>query len=179
MDSNKIIDRIILFIIICLIAIVLFKDCGGNVPSSTIPNHDSIYKAEQKIDSTIAKATRKDSILIVNKIKYIIRYKTVYDSLYITDTLCQQSLITLYNAFGDLNNANDSIIANKDTVIKALVYKVNLKQSHITIDSTYIVRLKDSIPKARRRSFAKGLFKGFIAGAIIVESANIGAIFLK
>ena len=186
-ENNKISTNLI-WILPCIIVIltIIFCQKACNQLSDlkgTTPNHDSIYKAELKQDSIINKAKLRDSILVVTKIKYIVRYKTVYDSLYINDTLCQQSLITLYNAFGDLNSANDSLLSNKDTIIKALVNKVAAKQSHITIDSTYIETLKDSIPRVARSEFKRGRKVGakwgFIGGVVLVEGVNVGAKFVK
>lgn len=173
--------KLILWLLGVLIVAILFLKFKGCEVSKTVdtPNHDSIYHAELKEDSIISKAKERDSILVVHKIKYIVRYKTVYDSLYITDTLCQQSLITLYNAFGDLNSANDSLISNKDTIINSLVRKLGDKQSHITIDSTRIVALIDTIGRVKRRAFWNGFKWGFGSGVVADEAVNVGAKFIK
>lgn len=178
-----------IFMFVVVILCICF-DCGGKSSQGlNKPNYDTIYQAETK-DNNILKMTleyakklelKNDSLMLL-KPKYIIRYKTKFDSLYFTDTVCQNSLITLYNSFGDLNNLNDSIIANNlkrlktDSITMATLFdKVKLKQDHIYLDSVYIVKLCDSIPKVRRKAFRKGLFKGIVAGAVIVESVNLAS----
>lgn len=158
-----------------VISCICFDCSRPEIPVNSKPNHDSIYEAEQKDDAIIKSYIGKDSILAITKIKYVHHYHTVYDSLYITDTLCQQSLVTLYNAFGDLNNTNDTMLSNKDTIIKTLIHKLSTKQNHIAIDSSYIILLCDSMPKVRRKAFRKGLFKGILTGAVIVEGMNVAA----
>lgn len=167
--------KLILWLLGVLIVAILFLKFKGCEVSKTVdtPIHDSIYSYEAKEGSIITKAKVKDSILTITKIKYVVRVKTVYDSLYITDTLCQKSLITLYNAFGDLNSANDSLISNKDTIINSLERKLKLKQSHINKDSTRIVQLTDTLPKVKRRGYVKGLFHGALIGAALVGTAVI------
>ena len=164
--------RLALFLMGLTSVWVLLPKCSTD-PKPTANNHDSIYKAEKKQDIKIKQAVHKDSVLTVTKIKYVVRYKTVYDSLFINDTTCQQSLITLYNAFGDLNTANDSLLSNKDTIIKALVYKIGLKQSHITVDSTRLVQLIDTLPKVKRKGFWSGFKFGFASGVILTEGVNL------
>jgi len=169
---------LLLIPIAIIIGLFLMPKCSSD-PKVKTTNHDTIYKAEAKQDIIIKQGFRKDSVLTITKIKYVVKIKTVYDSLYITDTLCQQSLITLYNAFGDLNSANDSLLSNKDTIIKALITKIGLKQSRVTIDSTRLVSLIDTLPKVKRKGFFKGFKWGFASGVILTEGANVGAKFVK
>lgn len=177
--------KYLLLLIPIFIAWLMLPKCEGHGKVESV-NTDTIYKQESVSDKVI-KATLeelhilklKNDSLMARKPIYILRYKTKFDSLYITDTSCQNSLITLYNSFGELNDLNDSIIANssrrlaKDSVlINELNIKVGLKQSRVTIDSTYIVVLKDSIPKVKRRALWKGRLQGAAAYAIIREGVN-------
>jgi hypothetical protein len=65
------------------------------------------------------------------------------------------------------------LLSNKDTIIKALVNKIGLKQSHITIDSTRIVQLIDTLPKVKRKGYWKGLLHGSVIGAALFGTALI------
>lgn len=176
-------------ILLVFIAILLFKHCGvPTIPSNSKPKFDSIYKSEKKQDSIINRATilenrlnlKDDSLLLLKKLLSK-KPKHIYDSLRVADTSCQNSLIVLYNAFGELNRINDSIVSTKDlrlsekdTIIKALNVKLVSKQNHIAIDSTYIKHLEnDSIPKVKRKGFIKGFKVGFGSGVVVTESANV------
>lgn len=181
-----------LLLSITLIIIVIWlcpKGCDFFTHVENTINHDTIYKKESKVDLIIAKVLKERSILrrekdslLARKPIYVIRYKTKFDSLIIADTSCQNSLIMLYNSFGELNNINNIIIAqsdsihNKDSIlISTLFDKVKNKQDMRNIDSTYI---SDSIPIKIKQAYKQGLKKGrkqgFVAGAVVVEAANIG-----
>lgn len=185
--------KFLLFIIGLAIAAILLFNLKGCKKEVDIPNHDTIYHAENIDNNILELALRHNKYLVKlndslmkRKPILIIRYKTKYDSLILTDTSCQSSLIMLYNAFGDLNDLNDSIIANNQKrlindslTIATLNHKIGLKQIHITIDSTRIVALIDTLPKVKRKGFFKGFKYGFISGVILTESANVGSKFIK
>jgi len=190
---SRIWDSIKWYLLTVLVTVVIFANCKGcaSDPKPTLNNHDTIYQQEQVSNEVIKQTLEelhvlklKNDSLMARKPIYVIRYKTKFDSLYLADTSCQNSLIVLYNAFGDLNSFNDSIIANfgqivyKDSVlIKELNTKIGLKQSRVTIDSTYIEVLKDSIPKVKRRALWKGRAQGAAAYAIIREGVGAAAKF--
>lgn len=176
------------FAILCVFATALIMaNCSKQKPKVTTPSHDSIYHYENVDNNTLnltlkyAKYLEKQNdSLMARKPIYIIKYKTKFDSLMIADTSCQSSLIVLYNAFGELNDLNDSIIANNNQskindsiTIATLTHKVGLKQSHITIDSTRIVQLTDTLPKVKRKGYFKGLRHGLFIGAALVGTAVI------
>lgn len=182
-------DSIKWYLVTILGTLILMYNCNGceRNPKVTSNNHDSIYKYEA-IDNNTLELTAKHNkylkhiidSLVMRKPIYVIRYKTKFDSLMIADTSCQNSLITLYNAFGDLNDLNDSIIANNnrsklsDSITIATLYnKVRLKQSRIVIDSSRIVALIDTLPKVKRRGFFKGFKYGTAIGAALVGTAVI------
>lgn len=188
-------DSIKWYLLVILVTAICMANCRGCEPSIKVAttNHDSIYRFEN-IDNNTLNLTlkyarfleKKNDSLLSRKPIYVIKIKTKFDSLYITDTSCQSSLIMLYNTFGELNDLNDSIIANSqkrlvnDSItIATLTHKVGLKQNHITIDSTRLVQLIDTLPNVKRKGFFKGFKYGLIGGAILVESANIGAKFVK
>lgn len=178
--------KYILLLIPALIALIWLwpKGCSDEVKQ---PNHDSIYHYEN-VDNNILELTLKyaknlekmnDSLMLL-KPKVIIRYKTKFDSLILADTSCQNSLIMLYNSFGELNDLNDSIIANNmrsktnDSItIETLFHKVSLKQSRIAIDSVRIVQLNDTISRVKRRGFIKGFLYGFGIGAAAKEGFDL------
>lgn len=184
--------KLALFLIGVVLVWVLLTKCSSDV-KPTANNHDSIYHTET-IDNNIIELTlrqnkylkRINDSLLARKPIYVIRIKTKFDSLYITDTSCQNSLIVLYNSFGELNDLNDSIIANNqkrlvnDSItIATLTHKVGLKQSHITIDSARIVQLTDTLKTVKRKGFIKGFEYGFVSGAIVTEGVNVGDKFIK
>lgn len=178
---------VILTFILLLLLVGSYTYYNQTDPKLATPNHDTIYKAET-IDNNTIELTLKhnkylariNDSLMARKPIYVIRYKTKFDSLYITDTSCQSSLIMLYNSFGDLNDLNDSIIANSSKrlvndsiLIATLNHKIGLKQSRVTIDSTRLVALIDTLPKVKRRGYFKGLRHGAVIGAALVGTALI------
>ncbi len=178
--------RLALFLIGVFLVWVLLPKCSSD-PKVTTPNHDTIYKQEQVSNEVIKQTLEelhvlklKNDSLMKRKPIYVIRYKTKFDSLYLADTSCQSSLICLYNAFGDLNDLNDSIIANSSKrlvndsiLIKELNTKIGLKQSRVTIDSTRIVQLNDTIDRVKRRSAIKWFTIGFGSGAAAKQGVDL------
>ena len=158
-------------IIVVLIAIILFRKCDSKPIISTPPIHDTIYKNEAVQYNIFNKLKLKNDSLLRLKPKYKDRYVTVYDSLYITDTLCKGSLIVLYNEFTRVNTLNDSIIKNDSLAKVSLINIIALKQSHITIDSTFITTVPKMIRKEKRKSF----FRGLITGGAIIGGVGVGA----
>lgn len=182
-------DSIKWYLVTILGTLMIMYNCNGceHKPVVTSNNHDSIYKYEV-IDNNTLELTSKHNkylkhiidSLVMRKPIYVIRYKTKFDSLMIADTSCQNSLITLYNSFGELNDLNDSIIANNnrskinDSITIATLYnKVRLKQSRIVIDSSRIVALIDTLPKVKRKGYFRGLRHGAAIGAALVGTAVI------
>ena len=182
-------DSIKWYLLTVLVTVIMFANCKGckSDPIVTANNHDSIYKYEAIDNNTLVLTSKHNKYLkhiidslVSRKPIYVIRYKIKFDSLMIADTSCQNSLITLYNAFGDLNSINDSIIAknnqykiNDSITIVTLYNKVRLKQSRIVIDSTRITQLIDTLPKVKRRGYFKGLRHGLGIGAALVGTAVI------
>lgn len=181
-------DSIKCYLLAILVTIIFMANCKGcDHKLVTANNHDSIYKYEV-IDNNTLELTAKHNkylkriidSLVSRKPIYVIRYKTKFDSLMIADTSCQNSLITLYNSFGDLNDLNDSIIAknnqykiNDSITIATLYNKVSLKQHRIELDSTRIIALIDTLPKVKRKGYWKGLKHGTVIGAALVGTAFI------
>ena len=178
--------RLALFLMGVFLVWVLLPKCSSE-PKVIVSNNDSIYHYENVDNNTLNLTLKyarylesKNDSLMSRKPIYVIKYKTKFDSLYITDTSCQSSLIMLYNTFGELNDLNDSIIANNNRskindsiTIATLTHKVELKQSHITMDSTRIVQLTDTLSKVKRKGYFKGLRHGLFIGAALVGTAVI------
>lgn len=158
-------------IIAILIAFILFRSCDSKPIINTPPIHDTIYKKETVQYNIFNKLKLKNDSLLALKPKLIVRYKTVYDSLYITDTLCKGSLVVLYNEFTRVNTLNDSIIKNDSLAKVSLINIIALKQSHITIDSTFIT----TVPKMLRKEKRKAFWRGIITGGAIIGGISVSA----
>lgn len=187
-------DSIKWYLLVILATAICMANCNGCKPSVKVvtPNHDSIYHAETIDNNTIELTLKHNNYLkrindslMASKPIVVIRIKTKFDSLYIADTSCQNSLIALYNSFGELNDLNDSIIANSQKrlindsiMIATLTHKVGLKQSRIVIDSTRIVQLTDTIKVVKRKALWKGRGQGAAAYAIIREGVGTAAKFV-
>lgn len=184
--------RYFLLIIPILIIIALFVPKCSNKPKPLPLSKDTLVYNENEINKELNKVLNEHYLL---KLAYdslksrkpilVIKYKTKYDSLILADTSCQNSLIMLYNSFGELNDLNDSIIAKADKRLKndsiaidLLNDKISLNKQRIFIDSCYIARLQDTLPKLKRKAFWRGFKLGFGSGAVVTEVVN-GAILLK
>ena len=182
-------DSIKWYLLAILVTIICMANCKGckHDPIVTANNHHSIYKYEAIDNNTLVLTAKHNKYLkhiidslVSRKPIYVIRYKTKFDSLMTADTSCQNSLITLYNAFGDLNSINDSIIAknnqykiNDSITIATLYNKVSLKQSRIVIDSTRIAQLIDTLTEVKRKGYFRGLRHGVVIGTALVGTALI------
>ncbi len=136
---------------------------------------DSIAQENKRL------AILNDSILKL-KIKYVKGRDRVHDSLiYISDSICRQSLNILYFECQKVDSVNNLLISNKNERIKndsiesqEKEKKIIAKQKRINRDSTYIEYLyNDSIPRVRRRGFLKGFAIGFGSGAAVKEGVDI------
>jgi hypothetical protein len=118
----------------------------------------------------------RDSLFTLSqrKPKVIIRYKTVYDSLIVTDTACINSLVALYNQCANVDSINEFIINNQSSQIGNLITVTNNQQDIIDIrnyqhgvDSVNEVTLKQTIKdeiKNGKRKYRKGLLQGGVIG---------------
>jgi hypothetical protein len=98
------------------------------------------------------------------KPKVIVRYKTVYDSLLIADTLCIQSLKTLHNNHAKIDSVNDAIILKQDMELGNYATIVGNDLTIIELQNKRIKQLADSLPIVKRKGYFKGLKQGSIIG---------------
>lgn len=190
MDNTKqTLKSILLYIIIGILIVILsfiMKDCEHK-PNLVLTPNDSINTAiaekEQiidyiKNDNAILKA-KIDSLKTL-KPKVIVRYKTVYDSLILNDTLCINQLVTLYNECNKIDSVNNAIISNQEThimndshIIGNLTDIIALKQYRINSDSIVIEDLNMTVKKEKR----KGKVKTILGSAIgVLAGIGIGSL---
>ena len=186
MDNTKqtlksILPYIIIGILIVILSFIM-KDCSHK-PNLVVTPNDSINtviaEKEQIIDyikNDNANLKAKIDSLSNLKPKVIVRYKTVYDSLLIVDTMCVQALNTLHNEHSKVDSVNNAIISNQEThimndshIIGNLTDIIALKQYRITSDSLVIDNLNMTVKKEKR----KGKL-GTILGSAIGVLAGIG-----
>ena len=177
---------IIIIGILILILFFIMKDCSHK-PNLVVTPNDSINtviaKKEQiidyiKNDNAILKA-KIDSLKTL-KPKVIVRYKTVYDSLILSDTLCINQLVTLYNECNKIDSVNNAIISNQETrimndsqIIGNLTDIIALKQHRITSDSLVVEDLTMTVKKEKR----KGKLKTILGSAIgVLTGIGIGSL---
>lgn len=189
--NKETISKILLFTIGIILVLIFFVPTCSN-EKVTAPNKDTIVYKENQVNKDIDKVLNDLHILKqsydslkARKPIIVIKYKTKYDSLVLADTSCQNSLIMLYNSFGELNDLNDSIIAKsekrllKDSVlIENLNEKISLSKQRIFVDSIYINRLTDTLPKVKRKGFIRGFKVGFATGTILT-GGSLGSLMVK
>ena len=189
MQTKQTLKSILPYIIIGILIVILFfimKDCSHK-PNLVVTPNDSINtvisEKEQiidyiKNDNAILKA-KIDSLKTL-KPKVIVRYKTVYDSLILSDTLCINQLVTLYNECNKIDSVNNAIISNQEThimndsqIIGNLTDIIALKQHRITSDSLVVEDLTMTVKKEKR----KGKLKTILGSAIgVLTGIGIGSL---
>jgi hypothetical protein len=179
--------------LLIILASLFLKDCRGGEPKLTlIDNKDSLYNLiaeKEQINEVILESNKElrhqlDSATHV-KPRVIIRYKTVYDSLLITDTLCIQSLTTLNNECAKKDSVNEYIISNQSNQIANLITVnnnlndiIDIQRYRIGTDSINEVTLKQTIKdeiKNGKRKYRKGLLQG---GAVGLGVGVLGTLLL-
>jgi len=115
------------------------------------------------------------------KPKVVIRYKTVYDSLLVIDTMCINSLVTLHDEHSKIDSVNNAIITNQENhiindshVIGNLTDIVAIQKYKLTNDSLAII----DISKEVKRKYRKGLIQGGAIG-FGIGAAFIGGLIIK
>lgn len=189
MQTKLTLKAILPYIIIGILIVILsfiMKDCSHK-PNLVLTPNDSINTAiaekEQineylKNDNAILKA-KIDSLKAL-KPKVVVRYKTVYDSLLVTDTTCVNSLNLLYNECQKVDSVNSAIITNQEKhimndshIIGNLTDIIALKQYRITSDSLVIDELNMTVKKEKR----KGKLKTILGSAVgVLAGIGIGSI---
>lgn len=170
--------------ILIVIASFIMKGCEHKPNVVIVPNdaiNAIITDKEQTVKYYLNKA-KSDSLKIDNlkhlKPKVIVRYKTVYDSLLVVDSVCIRSLNTLYNECQKVDSVNNAIITNQENhiindshVIGNLTDIVAMQKYKLTKDSLAII----DISKEVKKKYRKGLMQG---GTIGVGIGLIGTLLL-
>ncbi len=158
-----------------LIAMFIFKGCSTEPTQQTI-NKDSLYTiiAEKTQINDYLKNENKAIKLITDSLKalkpkVIVRYKTVYDSLLVVDTMCVDALNTLHDEHSKIDSVNNHIITNQEThimndshIIGNLTDIIAIQKYVITSDSVTIDDLTMTVKKEKR----KGKLKTILGTAI-------------
>lgn len=168
--------------LLIILASVYLQNCRGGEPKLTlIDNKDSLYTLiaeKEQINEFILENNKElrlqlDSVTHL-KPRVIMRYKTVYDSLLITDTACVNSLTTLNNECAKKDSVNEYIISNQSSQICNLITVTNnlndiidIQRYRMSTDSINEVTLKQTIQneiKNGKRKYRKGLLQGVVVG---------------
>jgi hypothetical protein len=115
------------------------------------------------------------------KPKLIVRYKTVYDSLLVIDTMCVNSLTKLHQEHSKIDSVNNAIITNQENhiindshIIGNLTDIVAMQKYKLTNDSLEKVSLFEQIKIEFKRGLRKGRKQGVVVGAVGTQAANTG-----
>lgn len=189
MQTKLTLKSILPYIIIGILIVILsfiMKDCEHK-PNLVLTPNDSINTAiaekEQIIDyikNDNANLKAKIDSLSNLKPKVIVRYKTVYDSLLVVDTMCISALNTLHIEHSKIDSVNNQIISNQEThimndshIIGNLTDIIALKQYRINSDSIVIEDLNMTVKKEKR----KGKVKTILGSAIgVLAGIGIGSL---
>ena len=159
---------------------LLNKGCSTEPNPQTI-NKDSLYTiiAEKAQINDYLKNENKVIKAITDSLKglkpkVIVRYKTVYDSLLVVDSMCVKSLVKLHYEHSKIDSVNNHIITNQEThimndshIIGNLTDIIAIQKYVITSDSVTIDELKMTVKKEKRKCKLKtilGTAIGTLAG---------------
>jgi len=159
---------------------LLNKGCSTEPNPQTI-NKDSLYTiiAEKIQINDYLKNENKAIKAITDSLKglkpkVIVRYKTVYDSLLVVDSMCVKSLVKLHYEHSKIDSVNNHIITNQEThimndshIIGNLTDIIAIQKYVITSDSVTIDELKMTVKKEKRKCKLKtilGTAIGTLAG---------------
>jgi hypothetical protein len=178
LDRNSILGKISLFFIGFIIAVVFLLKCEGNTPIDDMNGlnsrydslnkevikkdavTDSLNKVVSELDTVREKVLHiyhvKKKIINIHDTEWVVKFVQICDSVIEVDSLEINTLKTLNNNLIDINKDKTNMLYNRDNVI--------VKKDAII----------DSLTKSKKK-YWKGFKHGFVAGAIVVESLNIGA----
>lgn len=204
MNEDKHITEIIaskafrMFLVALLLAIIVFAllYCNSNPQPINEPIENTnplneIVKDKEAINAVLIENNKvlRDSLFMIlhQKPKYIRGRDRVKDSLiYVADTACINSLVTLYNQCAKVDSMNEYIIANQSGQIANLVTITNNQQDIIDIrnyqhgvDSVNEIAYKEQIKaeiKNGKRKYRRGLLQG---GAVGLGVGFIGGLIIK
>ena len=176
-------NTILILLIISIIVLLLGNKCD-NETKLTNSNKDSLNTiiAEKTQINDYLKNENKSIKLITDSLKalkpkVIVRYKTVYDSLLVIDTMCVDALNTLHNEHSKIDSVNNHIITNQEThiindghIIGNLTDIIAIQKYVITSDSLTIDELTMTVKKEKRKGKLKTILwtaLGAIGGGLI------------
>lgn len=192
-EIKSIFKSILPYLIILFLLVVLLKDCGNSEPTPQTINKDSLYTiiAEKNQINDYLKNENKVIKAITDSLsnlkpKVIVRYKTVYDSLLVVDTMCISALNTLHDEHSKIDSVNNRIISNQEThimndshIIGNLTDIIAIQKYVITSDSLEKLAYKEFIKLEFKRGLRKGRRQGIAIG-IVGELAKDGVyLYLK
>lgn len=186
-EFKAIFKEILPGLIILFLVVVLLKDCGNSEPTPQTINKDSLnlvisekeYLIESIKDYNLILNSKIDSLSHL-KPKVIVRYKTVYDSLLVIDTMCVDALNTLHNEHSKIDSVNNHIITNQEThimndshIIGNLTDIIAIQKTVIKSDSLTIDELTMTVKKEKR----KGKIRTILGAAFgVVAGFGIGSL---
>ena len=176
-------NTILILLIISIIVLLLGNKCD-NETKLTNSNKDSLNTiiAEKTQINDYLKNENKSIKLITDSLKalkpkVIVKYKTVYDSLLVVDTMCVDALNTLHYEHSKIDSVNNHIITNQEThimndshIIGNLADIIALKQTRISNDSLTIDELTMTVKKEKRKgkwNIVKASIIGLLGGGLI------------
>ena len=162
-----------------LIAMFIFKGCSTEPTPQTI-NKDSLNTiiAEKTQINDYLKNENKQIKAITDSLKalkpkVIVRYKTVYDSLLVVDSMCIQALNALHDEHTKIDSVNNQIITNQEThimndshIIGNLTDIIAIQKYVITSDSLEKLAYKEFIKLEFKRGLRKGRRQGIAIGKV-------------
>lgn len=165
---------------------LLNKGCNTD-PKPTNSNKDSLntiiaekeYLIESIKDYNLTLNTKIDSLSHL-KPKVIVRYKTVYDSLLVIDTMCVDALNTLHNEHTKIDSVNNQIInaqskaiANDSIIMNSYSGIIAIQKTIIKSDSLTIEDLTMTVKKEKR----KGKIRTILGTALgVLGGIGIGSL---
>jgi len=181
--------------VLLLLIIVALMTCNNEPkPFNAIIETNPLNEIVKDKDAIIETAKERikqlnykyDSLLSV-KPKYIKGRDRVKDSLiFVADTACINSLVTLYNQCAKVDSVNEFIISNQSSQIAQYITLTNNQQDIIDIrnyqhgvDSVNEIAYKERIDaeiKTAKRKYRKGLLQG---GAVGLGVGFIGGLIVK
>lgn len=163
----------IIIAILIILAWLFLKTCNHKVITvKPIDTTKEVIELKTMYNKMLL-ANNKDLRLKIDSLsnlkpKVIVRYKTVYDSLLIADTLCKKDLIILHANHAKIDSVNDAIILKQDMELGNYATIVGNDLTIIELQNKRIKQLSDSLPIVKRKGYFKGLKQGSIIGLGLV-----------
>jgi hypothetical protein len=186
-EPYKTITPYLIIGILIVIASFFMKGCERKPDVVLTPTDqlDELIADKEQINDMLLSITKSlrqqiDSLKHL-KPKVIVRYKTVYDSLLVIDTMCVKALVTLHNEHSKIDSVNNAIITNQENhiindshIIGNLTDIVAMQKYKLTNDSLEKVALLEQIKIEFKRGLRKGRKQGAVVGAVGTQAANTG-----